>query len=108
VVADRIRAVAVPALGHGLEYREGSPAERIQLRLRSRVALEQIAEQPLPLFARTLQPLRIAQPLRDHLVMYGGVLPHVQGRKMKAEGVDAAQEPLHPIVSSVPAAVGAQ
>ncbi len=65
-------------------------------------------EQVAALAAAARGPLRIVEPLRDHLVQHVGVLAHIERGQVKAEGIDAPQQPLDVEQARVGAAVGLQ
>ena len=108
VQADRGRAVTVAGLHDRLEHSQRAPAQRVEGLRRPGVAGQHF-DQPCVLLGRApLLPLGIIEPLRDHGVMHAGVLAQVERRQVKAESVDAIQEPAHQEVAGVRAAIGAQ
>ncbi len=84
----------------------GCDGLRIKLHARALVPGKRARQQFQTLLRRPIRPVRIAQTLCDDLVVYPRVLPDIQGRHMKAEGLYPAQQALHRVMPGVPALVG--
>ena len=82
-------------MAHGLKHAESPPANGVQRRCRPQVCIEYGGEARGTFGRSTLAPIRICQTLRQHLMMNLGMLAHVDGRQMEAEGTHTAQQSLH-------------
>jgi hypothetical protein len=59
------------------------------------ISVQQIPQPQQALLARQRDPPRVAETLRNDLIVHVGVLRDVQRREMEAEGAHAAQEATH-------------
>ena len=108
VVADGALTVSVAALHHRLEHGQCAAADCVESPGRSAVARYQLAERRASRLGREAGPVLAAEALGDDLAMHGGVLPHVEGRKVEAKGERPAQQPLDREQARVPTVVVAQ
>ena len=104
---DRVRAVAVASLDHGIEdgQRRACPGHRARCAFRrpARAPPRESCDARLP---GRCSHCGIVEAQGDHPMQHARMLPDIQSREMKAESVDPAQQPLHVEQAGVGALVG--
>src|SRR6202034_897789 len=90
-----IGAVAVATLHNSVEHCQRTFTDRIEPAARPDVAFKNLDQSCMAFDRTALAPLLVIEPLRQHPMMHRGTGPQIQRRQMKAEGVDAPEQPAH-------------
>ena len=108
VGADRFRSEDLPGLGNATEYPQSLCGFGLPVFLDDFDRLQRAAQGGGASFGAAVHERRVRQQLTDNSPVDEGILAHVQGGEVEAEGLDPEQQPGGAVQTRVRAAVVAQ